>query len=193
MAFCFLVETEFVFLSPPMERAQKNCLLMLRERGYAVTPMETSEDFKPVMTATHRRASRVAVYTVAGAKVGVRDTRRIVEDAVESGVDHIIVIHEHGITPFARGEIGKSDLRVELFPADFFGFHLTRHILVPPHRLVTPSERRLVADKYGIDRLPRLVSTDPVVRWLDLPRGAIVSIEEPSPEGHMVAEYRVVT
>ena len=61
------------------------------------------------------------------------------------------------------------------------------------HVVLSASEKRKVADRYGIDKLPRISVTDPVARWLDLGRGTIVKIEEASPEGHLVTEYRVVT
>ncbi|MBT97223.1 MAG: hypothetical protein CL902_01165 [Dehalococcoidia bacterium] len=176
-----------------MERAKKNCYLMLRERGYNVFIQSDGGVFDPAMIAK-RGVSQLVVYAFPDGKVGVRDTRRIVADTEAREISHAVVLYPQGITPFAKTDLLKNTTtRFEIFHTDFFLFHLTRHVLVPEHVVLSASEKRKVADRYGIDKLPRISVNDPVARWLDLGRGTIVKIEEASPEGHLVTEYRVVT
>jgi DNA-directed RNA polymerase I, II, and III subunit RPABC1 len=95
----------------------------------------------------------------------------------------------------------KSDprfRRVELVSVDFLQLNPTKHVLVPRHEVVPKAEEENLLRVYNVQRsalareFPRILVTDPVVRWLGIPSGRIVRITRPSEQTGRSTIYRVV-
>ncbi|OYT65386.1 DNA-directed RNA polymerase subunit H [Candidatus Bathyarchaeota archaeon ex4484_205] len=73
-------------------------------------------------------------------------------------------------------------------------FDLMKHVLVPVHKIVDQDEREELLSKYGIKpyQLPRILSTDPVVKAIGARPGDIIKIERISPTAGKSVFYRYV-
>ncbi|OYT42154.1 MAG: DNA-directed RNA polymerase subunit H [Candidatus Aenigmarchaeota archaeon ex4484_224] len=66
--------------------------------------------------------------------------------------------------------------------------------LVPKHRVLSEKEKEELLKKYRVTlkQLPRILSSDPMVKLLNAKIGDIIEIERKSPLGGKVKYYRVV-
>ena len=69
-----------------------------------------------------------------------------------------------------------------------------KHKLVPKHRILSEKEKEELLKKYNVslDRLPKILITDPVVKALNAKVGDVIEIERDF-EGFKSIYYRVVT
>ncbi|MEM7821610.1 MAG: DNA-directed RNA polymerase subunit H [Candidatus Aenigmatarchaeota archaeon] len=71
---------------------------------------------------------------------------------------------------------------------------IQKHDLVPKHILLNEQEKEEVLKKYGITlkQLPRILSSDPMVKLLNGKPGDVVKIIRKSPTAKETIYYRVV-
>jgi len=69
-----------------------------------------------------------------------------------------------------------------------------KHKLVPKHRILSEKEKEELLKKYNVslDKLPKILITDPVVKALNAKIGDVIEIERDF-EGFKSIYYRVVT
>jgi len=73
-------------------------------------------------------------------------------------------------------------------------FDITKHVLVPPFRKLSPEECEKLLKKYNISplQLPAIKSKDPMVKFANAKVGDIIEIERKSPLGKKHLFYRRV-
>ena len=71
---------------------------------------------------------------------------------------------------------------------------ISKHKLVPKHNILNDKERGELLKKYNItlNQLPRLLTSDPMVKKLDAKVGDVVKIERESSTAGKTVYYRVV-
>ena len=71
---------------------------------------------------------------------------------------------------------------------------ISKSQLVPKHRILSEKEREDILKKYKITlkQLPRILSSDPMVKLLDAKIGDVIEIERTSSLGGKTKYYRVV-
>lgn len=119
-------------------------------------------------------------------KVSVEYARKLLKQTNPNG---LLVVYE-GISTPARKEM-DSTKGVELFKRDDLLFNVTEHEFVPPHRLLPAKEVRqlLVRHRTTLERLPKILRTDPVNRFYGGKPGDVYEIQRNNEEG---ITYRVV-
>lgn len=163
-----------------MERIVPNILRMLAARRYRVQQRPRP----PTLLAKTPKGARVVVQLIPDEKVGVKGVRETIE-ALPAGTKRLILVVGQQLTTFAKQEYSKTPrLATELFTFSDFRFDPTQHTWVAPHELVADT-----APLHGV-KLPTILPTDRVAKWLGLTKGDIVRIQQTSPEGHRYYEYR---
>lgn len=74
-------------------------------------------------------------------------------------------------------------------------FNILEHELVPKHIILSEEEKEELMKKYGITKpkqLPRILSTDPVIRAINAKPGDVVKIIRKSPTAGESIYYRLV-
>jgi DNA-directed RNA polymerase I, II, and III subunit RPABC1 len=85
---------------------------------------------------------------------------------------------------YRRGVIAEisGKLIVECFTESELLVNITKHQLVPEHRILSPQEKTTLLQRYKVkeNQLPRIQHSDPVARYYGLQRGEVVRIVRPS-------------
>ncbi|MEM2110670.1 MAG: DNA-directed RNA polymerase subunit H [Candidatus Bathyarchaeia archaeon] len=79
-------------------------------------------------------------------------------------------------------------------PPEFPSFDIFKHELVPKHEILTPEEKAKVLEQYRVEvyQLPRIRTTDPVVRVIGAKPGDLIKIIRKSPTAGEHISYRYV-
>lgn len=171
---------------------------MMRYREYtAVRGLMHGTDALLICSARDAQGELVFSYFLKENKVGVKTLRRIHAECLAAGCHHAILVTEDGVTPFASKELeetARAGNTVEVFKRRELAFCVVEHALVPPHRILTTTERKefLQRPGYKLSALPRIKSTDPVVRFMNFPLGSIVQISRSIGTSDGEVYYRAV-
>lgn len=136
--------------------------------------------------------SRCVCVWIPSVKVGVNDVRACV--ARWPDTDTLVIITEGGATHFVGRKITDRDAicteaeghDIQVFTCPSLRFNVTKHALVPRHRLVSHDEISSICTAYGfasMNVLPTIKLNDPVVAYLNLRPGDVVEITR-----HEIAE-----
>ena len=148
-----------------------------------------------------KAGARAMVFFAAEPKVGIGTIRDLTAHCVEHDVQHAVLVYAQSITSFARARIDElaRDAEVpitacELFTFDQLQLNPTKHIDVPPHTLLTAREVAALLARPGmsLDKLPRILSSDILVRFYGARRKDVFRIRRMNIEGLQYDAYRVV-
>ncbi|KAF8824911.1 DNA-directed RNA polymerase RPB5 subunit [Lentinula edodes] len=127
--------------------------------------------------------------------VGVKTMRKMLSILEEKGIQQGIIVFPGNMTPSARKVIVAmaSQFRLEEFSESDLLVNITHHSLVPRHQVLSPSEKKVLLEKYRLKetQLPRIQLADPVARYYGLRRGQVVKITRPSETSGRYASYRI--
>ena len=195
-----------------MDVSQKvwaNAIDMLYARGYTrenirkiFFPMYTAviathdDDSGPNATET-RLSRKVLMVMDPNEKVGIDTVRRIIHE-LQTDIQTAILIIRNKITPFAQQAIDTlrhhTDGYIEVFTFQELHINICKHKYVPTHRILSAKEKADVSARFSATDpvFPKLILTDPLVRYYGLSRGDMVQfVRKMGYETRLV--YRVVS
>ena len=85
------------------------------------------------------------------------------------------------------------ELQVECFNISELMVNITEHSYVPKHILLTKEEKKMLLKRYKIKehQLPKILTTDPVAKYLGLKKGDVVKIIRDSETAGKYVTYRI--
>jgi DNA-directed RNA polymerase I, II, and III subunit RPABC1 len=106
---------------------------------------------------------------------------------------NIIIILEDKPTSTIQKELEENE-NIEIFFAKKLMFNITKHVLVPKHKLLNEKEVNEVLDKYQCkkNQLPKIQYDDPITRYYGARKGDVFEIIRPTPTTGIFRVYRVV-
>ncbi|EFN54945.1 hypothetical protein CHLNCDRAFT_134695 [Chlorella variabilis] len=188
-----------------MFRIRKTCLEMLADRGYLITEEErdaTRDQFTDKYGPDIRRedltddpTEQIFVFFPEEAKVGVKTIKLLAERMRNEGVQRAVMVTQANMTPFAKQCLSEMAPKyyIELFQEAELLVNITKHTLVPQHRILTREEKQTLLDRYKVKdtQLPRIQFSDPVARYFGMTRGQVVRIVRPSETAGRYVTYRL--
>jgi len=125
-------------------------------------------------------------------RLNISSVKSCIGTFAENNIDVAMIIHEGEPTSSAKKTVahldGTGKIRVALFSQDYFLFNLMDHRLVRPHVRLKREESLQMKKTYGADKLPVILTSDPVSRYFNFRPGEIISITR---KGGFVS-YRIV-
>ena len=85
--------------------------------------------------------------------------------------------------------------RVQVFILNELAFNITKHVLVPAHRQLSPIEVDKLVKKYSLtslQQLPCLYSTDPVAKYYNFKKKSICEITRTNVQSGISKAYRLI-
>jgi DNA-directed RNA polymerase I, II, and III subunit RPABC1 len=171
---------------------------MMHDRGYTnVRVVSQGQDLLHLCTALDSKGDSIHVYITEENKVGVKTLRRIREECKKSRCMFVIIICPFGLTPFALKEMSNDDegqSRIDVFKKAELSFNVTKHSLVPAHVPLSPADKRKLLTRLGskATSLPKIKTDDPVIHYLGLQPGTVVSIKRTFGGLETESYYRMV-
>ena len=137
---------------------------------------------------------RIIVYFVKDLKVCIKKIKEL-QNLIDTNITYAILIYASNITSFAKQAIkNEIECPVQLFTEGELAINITKHVLVPKHELVSIQERNafLNKHKYKLANLPRILDSDPVIKYLYGKPGDMVKITRDSETTGTSIYYRIV-
>jgi DNA-directed RNA polymerase I, II, and III subunit RPABC1 len=206
-------------------RVYTNLLEMLKARNYIIDPEDIKadnvEDFIDLfensddpdisilqmivekdipMKNNKDEKEKVAIFWTDVEKIGVKQIKSYIDFMDENDVNQSIIIMKHSITAFALRTLEDfntnfKDKFIEYFEYSDLLINITKHVLVPNHKVLNEQEKQDIVKKYQLKKdaqLPKLFRTDAISRYYGLRKGDIVKVVRPSSTNTSYITYRVV-
>jgi DNA-directed RNA polymerase I, II, and III subunit RPABC1 len=97
---------------------------------------------------------QVFVFFPEEPKVGVKTIKVLAERMRNEGVQRAIMVTQASMTPFAKQCLSEMAPKyyIELFQEAELLVNITKHSLVPQHRILTKEEKQTLLDRYKVRR-----------------------------------------
>lgn len=127
-------------------------------------------------------------------KVKTADLKKYIED---TEFQNYLIILRDKLSATNQKSIQEMNKPVEMFELRELQYNISKHILVPKHRLIIASDQNTINaifQKLGIksrSQLPAILKTDPMARFLNAKTGDLVEITRYSPTCGEHIFYRI--
>ena len=199
--------------------ARKTIYEMIDDRKYVTNePRKTEEEFRKLYMisntvfstsipavqrhATSPKQPNLIVCFPSEEKLRIQSIRDIIEygETHASKFYHIIIVYRKSITPSAKSQLAqikseKKHMRIETFGVDELQYNPSKHVWVPPHRILSKAEKKTVLEslKCSQEHLPRILICDPIVRYYGGRANQVMEILKPTPDGNWCKHWRLIS
>ena len=156
------------------------------DKGPSVATDTTEESGENVITVSPTES--VLIFLLGTDKLNIDGVKEMISIMNEYNIRHGVMVYQNSITSSARKALDLLyQYRIELFALHELQYDITKHMYFCPHEKIEDLTE-LGFLKSQISKLPRILISDPVVRFFGFAKGDIVRIRRPN---HTIA-YRVV-
>ena len=196
-------------------RMRRTISQMLRDRGFNVDPIDYEMDFETFLATFPGPSSEQynQIYQHNNPNINPIMTRFDYDDGhftnkqlkdclatmKAKDIKHaILIVTDGSMTPMTVKTVEKiktqESLQIELFEQKEVLINITEHELVPKHSPLTDEEKKQLLDRYQVteSQIPRILKTDPVIRYLGVDVGTVVEITRKSETAERYITYRLV-
>ena len=161
---------------------------MLRDRGFTTEPPEQSQE--DIVIYGSKNSKNVIFRLFFASKMSVDIARKSAAECSEN--TQVIVCAFSRPTYMAKQVL--LDNNVEFFETSHLLQNITKHSLVPQHSKLSAKEvqQLLSGVRCALSQLPKILRSDPVVRYYDFPVDSVIRIARKSGRQPKTYAYRVV-
>ncbi|KAM0680117.1 DNA-directed RNA polymerases I [Glugoides intestinalis] len=185
----------------------RNTLIeMLTERGYVTSHTITNyqsfiEQFPSAASKTavlnfvcSKNNIPLAVHFTSEDKLSKKSLEALANDYSVQGISTVVLITPNKLNPACKALLKSIKLTFEHFLIDELQFNITKHCLVPKHRIMSEEEQVafLVKMKCQKANVPTILTVDPVSRFFGAKPGNIFEITRTSQTTGTALYYRFV-
>ena len=199
-------------LLPKLFRVSKTLNKMMEDRGYIVDDSQKEMSFQDWIDKNNNKATLNGIFYkkdennpenivrlyfeyLEGSKISANDIGIFFSNMKEAKADTGIIIISGQMTSQAKQKMTdiNRELQVDFFNISELMVNITEHSYVPKHILLSDDEKSMLLKRYKIkeNQLPKILTTDPVARYLGLRRGNVVKIIRDSETAGKYVTYRI--
>lgn len=175
-------------LDPILERKTQ---VLIELRNYKLLEREDVKD-GALITVEDSEGKKILIWVISTDEaIGVKYINQMAKHMSSKNIENGIIVSGK-YTQSAKSLARRKN--IELIPQDFPSFNIFKHYLVPKHEILSPEERKEVLEKYRVEpyKLPRIKTSDPIVRVIGAKPGDIIKITRRSPTAGEHVYYRYV-
>ena len=161
----------------------KTLLEMLSDRHFETKDIQIQKDIEVrketfnILVKHKVTGSTLQIFYFDDGKIGINHLKSIVNNL--NDIKHVLIIHEDIITSFGKQFIiSQSDIHFETFLSKELVNNITKHDLVPRHVWLTNDYKEKFIKDFKIKEknLPRILKSDPIVRYYGCNVGTLIKI-----------------
>ena len=176
-------------LDPVLE---KKIQVLIELRKYKLKEKEEGKEGTHFVVETSQ-GKKLLIWAIPSTEaIGVRYINQMPKMLKAKDTEAGIIIANGRYTQSAKTTARRYD--TELIPPEFPSFDIFEHQLVPKHEILSPQEREKVLEQFRVQayQLPRIRTTDPIVRVIGAKIGDLIKITRKSPTAGEYVSYRYV-
>lgn len=190
-------------------QCRRTVLEMLNDRGYNVSFENIDIPFsefcdtypniqmssRPLERIYEKNGSTLLLHFLEDSKLSVKNVKPILEIAKQKSITDLLIIIRDSMSSQVSEELKDTkDVSAEVFKEADLMFNVTKHELVPKHRIMAREEKIkfLSLKKLKECDLPQILLTDPVIKYFKGKKGDLVEIERMSETSGTSYYYRIV-
>lgn len=186
--------------------ARNTIIEMLTERGYSTSqtilthasfvgqfPGATGNPSILNFIASKGEQS-IGVHFINEDKIAKKSLELLTNEYTAQGVGQIMLITTAKLNPACKALLKSVKINLEHFLIEELQFNITKHHLVPKHRILEESEQKALLNKLRCDisNLPTILTSDPVCRFFGAKIGDVFEITRNSQTAGTAFYYRAV-
>lgn len=135
----------------------------------------------------------VGIHFIDDEKIGKSSIERVIEYYKSLNINHLILVVSVKMSS-ACSQIINNSIKVEIFKDEELMFNITKHELVPKHRIVSNEEKLQLFKQLKIcdEQMPKILKRDPVCRYLGANSGDVIEIKRKSRTAGFSIYYKIV-
>lgn len=184
-------------------RAKKAVSAMMTDRGFLPSrklpdPSESTSKECVIWDFVHEKDPEkfARVFWSLGSESKMSFVQQVFSEAASGKLNQIVIIVEHPLVSKAKTTVNSITKIVNtcVFELSDVQFRKPSHILVPPHRLLSETEKQKVLEDYQVkqEKCPRISDIDPIVQWYGWSLGDLIEIQRKEGVFKNDKTYRIV-
>lgn len=195
-------------------KARDTVIEMLKDRSFAATQQpltysefmgryptaETSAEVlnfvatKSIQESGEERLLSLAVHFTTDEKLSKAALEKLVNEYISQAISTVILVTPSKLNPSCKAFLKATAISVEHFLMDELQLNVTKHVLVPRHRIISQIEKEELLKRLRTvsDNLPVILTADPVCRYVGGQPGDVIEIERKSLTAGTALYYRIV-
>ena len=207
----YLAEQNRKILLPKLYRVYKTLNKMMEDRGFTVEDNYKETTFSQWLLKNNNKmtlngifykksdnpdiVTRLYFEYLEGFKISANDISLFFSKMKDVKADTGIIVISGQLTSQAKQKLTdiNFELQIECFTIAELMVNITEHSYVPKHILLNEVEKNILLKRYKIkeNQLPKILTTDPVARYLGLRKGNVVKIIRDSETSGKYVTYRI--
>jgi DNA-directed RNA polymerase I, II, and III subunit RPABC1 len=174
------------------DNVHRTLIELLTDRGH--TDFEFP-DTNLIVGVNPTTQENTVVYRMVDAKVSVKNIKQLKSILVEYTFSCLIIVYKTSVSTFARQFVADDDVFVQLFGEHELEFNITKHELVPVHRVLTSTEKTAVMNRLNLTSVksfPVISADDPICRYYGCVSEMLIEIQRTSDTCDTYVFYRLV-
>ena len=146
--------------------------------------------------------TKIYVKYLLQSKIRLVNLKNIIEDMIENLVENnseIIFIIKDKISNMVSYDnmfdsyVTVDNIHIQIFSIENLLVNITKHVLVPPLRILSDEEKDTIVETYRLNKLtqlPIILKSDPVAKFYGVRKGDLCEIVRPSETSGIYINYR---
>ncbi len=194
-------------LFPKLFRVWKTLIKMMEDRNYQVEEEKQLLNYKQweeyfkdrtlhkIFSKKDNGEDKLYFEYIQGVKVNGKNIEDFMESLKIAKANTGIILISDVLSPQAKQKIADINniIPVTYFTISELMVNITEHSYVPKHELLNEDEKKALLKRYKIteNQLPKILTKEPVAKYLGLKRGDVVRIIRDSETAGKYVTYRI--